>query len=293
MLNLLHACHLGIVKCTQKARDLFYWPGLASDIHDMISRCAICKEYQYSNQKEPLIPHDTSNVLWENLAADLFMWNNKSYLLVVDFYSRYFEVAVLYATTSADVIHHMKSFFSRHGIPKSIVTDNGSQFTSYSFAQFSKVWKINHKTSSLLYPQSNGLAEKTVQTAKRLLTTALKTNRNPYLNIFEYRNTPIRQEGSPAQLLMGRRLRKLISMTNKQLQQQTVKPSFVRRQFVQRRQNNKRYYDRNAKPLRPLQKRDRVHHQVGKTWEPAIVVGKATTRFYDIKTEEGSTYRRN
>ena len=81
-------------------------------------------------------------------------------------------------------------------------------------------------------------------------------------------------------------------MTNKQLQPHIVRPSLVRRQFVQRRQNSKRFYDRNAKPLRPLQKGDRVHHQVGKTWKPAIVVGKPTTRSYDIKTEQGSTCRR-
>ena len=76
------------------------------------------------------------------------------------------------------------------------------------------------------------------------------------------------------------------------MQPQTLRPSFVRRQFVQRRQNSKRFYDRNTKILRPLKKRDRVHPQVGKTWEPAIVVGKPTTRSYDIKTEQGSTYRR-
>ena len=135
----------------------------------MIPRCAICKEYQYCNQKEPLIPHDKPNVLWENLAADLFVWNNKSYLIVVDFYSRYFEVAVLNATTRADVIHHIKSFFSRHGIPKSILTDNGSQFTSYSFAQFCQVWKINYKTSSPLYSQSNGLAGKNCADCKTVV----------------------------------------------------------------------------------------------------------------------------
>ena len=108
-------------------------------------------------------------------------------------------MAVLNATTSAEVIHHMKSFFSKHGMSKSILPVNGSQFTSYSFAQFCEVWKINHKTSSPLYPQSNGLAEKTVQTAKRLLTKALKTNREPYLSILEYRNTPTRPEGSAVQ----------------------------------------------------------------------------------------------
>ena len=84
----------------------------------------------------------------------------------------------------------------------------------YSFAQFCQVRKINHKTSRPLYPQSNGLAEKTVQTAKRLLTKALKTNRDPYRSALEYCNTPIGPEGSSAQSLMARRFRVLIPMTN-------------------------------------------------------------------------------
>ena len=88
--------------------------------------------------------------------------------------------------------------------------------------------------------------------AEQLLTKPLKTNRDPYLSILEYHNTPIAPEGSLAQLLMGIRLRELIPKTNKQLQPQTARPSLVRRQFVQRRQNSKRFYDCNAKPLCPF-----------------------------------------
>ena len=152
-----------------------------------------------------------------------------------------------------------------------------------------KFRKLAVKRLALYIRYQTAFLKKTVQTAKRLLTKALKTNRGPYLSILEYRNTPIGPEGSPAQLLMGRRLRELIPLTNKQLQPETVRPSFVRRQFVQTCQT----LLRNAKPLRPLQKGDCVYHLVGKTWEPAMVVGKPTTRSYDIKTEQGSTYRRN
>ena len=101
-----------------KSQRLFYWPGRTSDNHDMISRCAICKEYQYSNQKEPLIPHDIPNVPWENLAADLFIWNNKSYLIVVNFYSRYFEVAVSNATISAERHPPFEIIFSQAWHPQ-------------------------------------------------------------------------------------------------------------------------------------------------------------------------------
>ena len=57
------------------------------------------------------------------------------------------------------------------------------------------------------YPQSNGLAEKTVKTAKSTLTKARRDNRDLTLAILEQRTTPIHDIGSPAQLSMGRRLR--------------------------------------------------------------------------------------
>ena len=55
----------------------------------------------------------------------------------------------------------------------------------------------------LLYPQANGLVEKEVQTVKKLLTKAKKDRRDPYLGLLEYRNTPIDDIGSLAQLLMS------------------------------------------------------------------------------------------
>ena len=71
----------------------------------------------------------------------------------------------------------------------------------------SSKWGFQHKTSSPVYPQSNGLAERTVQTVKNLLQKAKASGEDPYLSLLSYRNTPVSDAGSFAQLLMNRRLR--------------------------------------------------------------------------------------
>jgi len=57
MLKLIHRSHLGIAKSLNRAREILYWPGMSSQIQDVISSCVTCNTYQRRNQKEPLIPH--------------------------------------------------------------------------------------------------------------------------------------------------------------------------------------------------------------------------------------------
>lgn len=60
----------------------------------------------------------------------LFEWTGSSYLQIVDYYSRYIEVAKLSANTANSVITHMKSIFARLGIPQTVVSDNRPQFSA-------------------------------------------------------------------------------------------------------------------------------------------------------------------
>ena len=62
----------------------------------------------------------------------------------------------------------LKSLFARHGVPTTLVTDNGPQYVSQEMCQFSATYGFNHITSSPYYPQSNGLAEHSVKTVKGL-----------------------------------------------------------------------------------------------------------------------------
>ena len=206
----LHTRHIGIERTKMRARETIYWPGIDSEIDDMISNCSTCLEFRNKLPKEPLISHEVPNMVWTKLGTDLFNFNNNDYLIVVDYTSKFFEVSQLPDTTAETVINHTKSILSRHGIPETIISDNGPQFKSHLYAEFIKKWEIQHKTSSPEYPQSNGMVERTIQTVKRTLYKAKHNNEDAYLAILHLRTTPTAEGISPASYLMKRNLRTLI-----------------------------------------------------------------------------------
>ena len=120
----------------------------------------------------------------------------------------------LKSTNSVAVINALKAVFSRYGIPEILRTDNGPQYVSQLFAEFTRDYSIHHITSSPRFPQSNGQAERTVQTVKHLL----KQSSDPYLALLNYRATPLPWCNlSPAELSMGRHLRTLVPQTDELL----------------------------------------------------------------------------
>ena len=92
-----------------------------------------------------------------------------SYLLVVDAYSKWVEIVKTSSTTSVATITILRSLFARLGMPETLVSDNGSQFTSAEFRQFCLENGIDHVTTSPYHPQSNGQAERYVDTFKRAI----------------------------------------------------------------------------------------------------------------------------
>lgn len=131
----LHEGHLGIVKCKARARESVWWPGLSQQVNDMVLRCRICIQ-ERQNHKEPLKPTECPRRPWQKIGSDLFTLEGKTYLLVVDYFSRFIEIAALYNTRSTDVINHLKSMFARHGIPETLMSDNGPQFSGQAFTSF-------------------------------------------------------------------------------------------------------------------------------------------------------------
>ena len=99
------------------------------------------------------------------------------------------------------------------------VTDNGPQFSSYAFRCFTQQYQFNHHTSSPYQPRSNGMAEKAVQTVKRLMKKAAHDGKDLQLALLDYRNTPWSDTiGSPVQHLMGRQTKTLVPTTSTLLQ---------------------------------------------------------------------------
>ncbi|XP_041349297.1 uncharacterized protein K02A2.6-like [Gigantopelta aegis] len=164
ILGKIHVGHLGMEKCKQRAREVVFWPCMNQDIVNMVKQCETCQANQKQQMAEPLLTHPLPMRPWQKVSTDLFELGRKDYIVIVDSYSNYPEVIGLSSQSSSSVILAMKTTFARHGIPEEVLSDNGPCYSSMEFAQFSKDWDFQHVTSSPKFPQSNRLAEKTVQT---------------------------------------------------------------------------------------------------------------------------------
>ena len=106
------------------------------------------------------------------------------------------------------VIKHLKEIFTEIGVPRCIVSDGGTQFTSQGFKDFMKVWGIQHRVTSPTNAQSNGHVECFVQTIKNSLTKAMKRAEDLHLAILSYITTPLNHNlPLPAELLNSRSFR--------------------------------------------------------------------------------------
>ena len=108
------------------------------------------------------------------------------------------------APASTAVIKKLKEQFSRHGIPEIVFSDNGPQFSCGEFKSFSDTRSFEHRTSSPLFPQSNGKAEKVVKTCKLIMKKAALSKSDVHLALLDFRNTPSERDGaSPSQKLFS------------------------------------------------------------------------------------------
>ena len=271
-----------------------FWPSINGAIDEMISQCSTCQKHQRSNQREHLIPQQVPERPWATVAADIFYCKGRDYLLVVDYYSKYPEVARLTSKNSEAVISAMNEMFVRHGIPERLIADN-MPFSSLKFKNFASAWEIEVVTSSPQYLKSNGLVERNVQTIKLLLKKADESKQDAFLALLEFRNSPnTGTEKSPAELLKSRKMRTRLP-TPKYLLKPIPRPtSQVRRRLRSRQRNQKNFYYRSTRPLPELHQGEAVRIQQGREWKPAVVVKQhVAPRSYIVAAPDGTQMRKN
>ncbi|UYV80370.1 K02A2.6-like [Cordylochernes scorpioides] len=233
---------LGLQKTRLRARETVWWPGISEEIAETVRKCSVCIQEAVSKH-EPLIPTNFPTRPWQKIGMDLFKFENKWYLVVIDYYSRFPEMIQLDRLTANVVVRSCKSIFARHGIPETVVSDNGTQFgAAREFANFARQYGFTHVTSSPRFPQSNGMAEAGVKIAKLIL----KKNQDPSLGLLEYRSTPLENGYSPAKLLMGRKLRTTLPNAPETLNPRLVDSQTLKRKEGRRIKDMKSRYDRRC-----------------------------------------------
>ena len=112
VLDKLHEGHQGITKCRERAKTSVWWPGLRKQLEELVNNCSTCIKERV-NRLEPVIPSERPDRPLQKLAADEFELKGQTFLIVVDYFTGYVEVAKLNRTTSPDIVVHLKSTFAK------------------------------------------------------------------------------------------------------------------------------------------------------------------------------------
>ena len=214
------AGHLGKAKTTRRVTQRFYWPSLYADVARFCKACPSCQKTSTKRSpRAPLVPLPIIEEPFRRIAMDIVgplprSRSGKKYILVVcDYATRYPEAIPLRSIDASSVAEELMQLFARVGVPKEILTDQGSNFTSQLLTELYKLLHIKPIRTSPYHPQTDGLVERFNQTRKAMLKkTAVDEGKDwdkllPYL-LFAYREVLQASTGfSPFELLYGWQVR--------------------------------------------------------------------------------------
>ena len=294
MLNELHQEHLGSTKMKQLARSYVWWPGMDHDLEQMSAACSVCLANRALPKKAPLHPWNWPEKPWLRVHADYAGPVMGMYFLVLsDAHSKWMEVLPTKDTSSLATINLIRNVFAHFGLPMTLVTDNGPNFTSREFKLFLEMNGIRHITSAPYQPSTNGQAENAVKSFKNFLKHCAGEDWRIKLDkfLFQYRVTPHSTTGvSPAELMFGRKLRTVLDL---------VHPNRCVQQTVWSKQDQqKSNYDSNVSRKLELSPESSVmvrnYSTVSKDrWVPARVLQQTGPVSYKCVLPEGNVVRRH
>ncbi|XP_055542630.1 uncharacterized protein K02A2.6-like [Wyeomyia smithii] len=258
ILKQLHRGHPGIERMKAIARSYVFWPKIDHAIENFIKKCNNCATHSKTPTKVPLQSWPQPTKPWERIHIDFAgPFFDQYFLVVVDAHSKWPVVKIVQSPTTPAVTEFLDELFSRFGDPETVVSDNGSQFTSDHFAAFCKEHEIQHLRTAPYHPQSNGQAERFFDTLKRSLmkiNEGEKITKTLQVFLQTYRSTPSRtlQGKSPTELMLGRKMRTILSL---------IKPTQRQPATVNQKQNEQ-FNRKHGTVSRSFQTGDKVYAKV-------------------------------
>ncbi len=291
VIQLLHQGHPGCARMKSLARTVCYWPNIDDHLELKAKSCESCAKASSDPVKQPLSQWTTPSRPWERVHIDFAgPFHGSMWFVLVDALSCWPEVRQMKSTTTDKTTAVLQDIFATHGLPEVIVSDNGPQFTSTEFEQFCKQRGIKHKTTPPYHPQSNGLAERFVQTFKKAIKKSGTTSgnvQNALRNFLaRYRVTPHSTTGrTPSEMLMNRRLRTNLDLLHprwSKLEEQRHRQAcqFNKGKRATQFEEGTNVWAKNTK-------------QEGDRWLKAIIEERLGQVIVKVRTEDGSLLRRH
>ena len=280
--------HMGRDRTLQRIQQRFYWPSLFQDVDAYCRTCPECQRVGIPRQQRvPLVPLPIMKEPFERIAIDMvgpLPRSRKGYqyvLVICDYATRYPETVPLRTTDAHKVAEELIVFFSRMGIPREILSDQGTNFMSQLLKEIYRLLHVHPIRTTPYHPQTDGLVERFNKTLKAMLKkVASEEGRDwdtllPYI-LFAYREVPQATTGfSPFELVFGREVRGPLDVlkegweANKRSSESVVAHVLTLRERLESmtelaaehmreaQEKQKVWYDRNAR-MRELKSNDQV-----------------------------------
>ncbi|XP_053698690.1 uncharacterized protein K02A2.6-like [Sabethes cyaneus] len=293
-----HVSHNGTESTLKLARANLFWPGMSSQIKDVVKECSICAKYAPSQPNPPMMSHNIPVYPFQMVSMDVFQAEHRGikrkFLVTVDHYSDFFELDILKDLTPESVIFACQQNFARHGKPQRLISDNATNFSNVKMVKFARDWDIELVTSAPHHQQANGKSEAAVKIAKRLITKADETNTDFWYALLHWRNIPNKIGSSPAARLFSRQTRCGVPTSVSNLLPRVVND--VPTKIENNRKTFKRNYDKTCRHLPELQIGSPVYTQLqpefSKTWRAGTIADRLSERSYLVNVD-GVDYRRS
>jgi len=268
------AGHLGVQKTTARIKRRFKWPFMVKEIKEYISGCELCAKRKAGGaNRSPLNPIPPPDHVWQCMAMDIMGPLTESgpdkhvYILVMgEYLTRYVTVASMADQTAESVAKaFIKNIITRHGVPETVLTDQGQNFMSEVMACLYKQCGVKAIRTSAYRPQCDGMVERVNRTLADIISCYVTKEPNrwtEFLDVaaFAY-NTAVhsstgyspfylmyaREAREPDDLMPPARNRNLSDVNMLFSQQWYDAIEIAKDRLIEAKEKQKYYYDRNAK----------------------------------------------
>lgn len=182
MLNLCHddptAGHLGRDKTLAKLSERYWWHGFRKDVSRYVASCESCQRRKLPSISPFTEIHPTQppQAAFELIGLDHLgpfpksQKGNRFIIVAVDHLTKWIELRAVPTTSANHIVEFLREqIVLRHGVPRTVLTDRGTPFSSRIFKHEMVTHRIHHAHSAPYHPQTNGLVERANRTIADIL----------------------------------------------------------------------------------------------------------------------------